>query len=141
MSFPYGTLIVNLTGCFVLGVGRPAGVVGTWSPELRAAIAVGFLGGFTTYSSFNQETLDAVRERRGRRRRRLNVAMTLAGGLAAGSLRPCSLARLGSVVRLFDRDELGLARPAGDPALLAAYRRFLRSEVLQLDRLGRVSAD
>lgn len=84
-SFPYGTLIVNLTGCFALGVVAQVATSTSWNQELRAAVAIGFLGGFTTYSSFNQETLTllssgaigvAI----------LNVASTLIGGLAAGWL-------------------------------------------------------
>ena len=84
-TFPHGTIIVNLVGCFALGAVVQLAVSASWSPELRAAIAIGFLGGFTTYSSFNQETLamlgsgavgPAV----------TNIAITLLGGLAAGSL-------------------------------------------------------
>ena len=56
-SFPYGTLIVNMAGCFLLGAVVQLSSSGSWAPELRAAIAAGFVGGFTTYSSFNQETI------------------------------------------------------------------------------------
>jgi CrcB protein len=84
-SLPYGTVIVNLVGCFALGLVVQLSSAGTWSPELRTAIAVGFLGGFTTYSSFNQETLTMLSSgavgAAG-----LNVALTFAGGLAAGAL-------------------------------------------------------
>jgi CrcB protein len=91
-SFPYGTLIVNLVGCFVLGAVVQLSASGSWNPDLRAAIAAGFLGGFTTYSSFNQETIALVSSGAtgvgG-----LYVALTIAGGLAAGSL-GLALARL-----------------------------------------------
>jgi CrcB protein len=82
-QFPLGTAVVNLTGCFALGVVTQLSSAGALSPETRVAVTVGFLGGFTTYSSFNQDTLalfmsgatgEAV----------INVAITLAGGLAAG---------------------------------------------------------
>ncbi len=54
--FPYGTLIVNATGCFAMGVlSELAALAWSPSPELRALILVGVLGGFTTFSSF---TLD-----------------------------------------------------------------------------------
>jgi fluoride exporter len=85
VAFPYGTLIVNLAGCFALGLVVQLAIAGEWHGDVRTALAAGFLGGFTTYSSFNQETLTlfasgatgaAV----------LNVAITLAGGLAAGAL-------------------------------------------------------
>ena len=84
-AFPYGTLIVNLAGCFALGAVVQLASATSWTPELRAALTVGFLGGFTTYSSFNHETLalamsGAVGEAV------LNVVVTIAGGLVAGSL-------------------------------------------------------
>ncbi|AWK90011.1 fluoride efflux transporter CrcB [Azospirillum thermophilum] len=55
-QFPYGTLAVNALGCFAMGVlAELAALVWSPSPELRALLMVGVLGGFTTFSSF---TLD-----------------------------------------------------------------------------------
>nr|WP_245593535.1 fluoride efflux transporter CrcB [Azospirillum halopraeferens] len=52
-GFPYGTLTVNVAGCFVMGVlAELAALVWSPSPELRALVMVGVLGGFTTFSSF-----------------------------------------------------------------------------------------
>ena len=84
-SLPYGTLIVNLTGCFALGVVAQVATSNAWNPELRAAIAIGFLGGFTTYSSFNQETI-ALLTNGAIGTALVNVAVTLLGGFAAGLL-------------------------------------------------------
>jgi len=84
-SFPYGTAIVNLVGCFLLGAVVQLSSSGSWTPELRTAIAAGFLGGFTTYSSFNQETL-AMLTGGAPGTAGVYVAVTLLGGLAAGSL-------------------------------------------------------
>ncbi len=84
-AFPYGTLIVNLAGCFALGMVAQLATSTSWNPELRAAIAIGFIGGFTTYSSFNQETLTLLAAGSAGPAL-LNVAVTLAGGLAAGFL-------------------------------------------------------
>ena len=84
-AFPYGTMIVNLVGCFALGVVAQLAATGVISPELRIAIAVGFLGGFTTYSSFNQDTI-ALFSSGAVGAAALNFAITLAGGLAAGAL-------------------------------------------------------
>jgi len=84
-AFPYGTLIVNLAGCFALGVVAHIATAGAWSPQLRGAVAIGFLGGFTTYSSFNQETLTMI-GRGATGAALLNVAVTLIAGLAAGWL-------------------------------------------------------
>lgn len=84
-SFPYGTLIVNLAGCFALGVVFQLASAGSLSPEMRTAIAAGFLGGFTTYSSFNQETI-ALFSSGAVGAAGVNIAITIAGGLAAGAL-------------------------------------------------------
>jgi CrcB protein len=55
--FPYGTLLVNLTGCFFLGlIAQFTMNRMVISPDWRIAIAVGFFGGYTTFSSFGWET-------------------------------------------------------------------------------------
>ena len=55
--FPYGTLLINLTGCFLLGlIGQLTLNRILISSDLRIAIAVGFFGGYTTFSSFGWET-------------------------------------------------------------------------------------
>ncbi len=60
-TLPFGTLIVNVVGSFAMGlVAQWAAQSGTFSPEKRAFVATGLLGGFTTYSSFNQETIEFV---------------------------------------------------------------------------------
>lgn len=56
-TFPYGTLLVNLLGCFLIAaIVQVALNVATFSPTLRLALTTGLLGGFTTYSSFAYET-------------------------------------------------------------------------------------
>src|SRR5882762_9285775 len=56
-AFPYGTLLVNLSGCFLLGlIGQLTMNRILISPDMRMAVAVGFFGGFTTFSSFGWET-------------------------------------------------------------------------------------
>jgi CrcB protein len=56
-SFPYGTLAINLTGCFLLALTYQLTVNRmVISPDLRLAIGVGFFGGYTTFSSFGWET-------------------------------------------------------------------------------------
>ena len=56
-TFPHGTLIVNLTGCFFLGlIGQFTLNRMVISPDWRMAIAIGFFGGYTTFSSFGWET-------------------------------------------------------------------------------------
>ncbi len=57
-SFPFGTLTVNVVGSFLLGVIMELGLgYGAISPDLRVILATGVMGGFTTYSSFNFETV------------------------------------------------------------------------------------
>ncbi len=57
-NFPYGTLLVNVLGSFLLGLLLTFGIRGTYlTPEIRLGIAVGFMGGFTTFSTFSYETL------------------------------------------------------------------------------------
>ena len=84
-AFPVGTLIVNLAGSFLLGFLVPFALSGSISAELRAALGAGFLGGFTTYSSFNQETL-VLMTSGATGAAALNVAITVVGGLTAGSI-------------------------------------------------------
>lgn len=56
-AFPYGTLVINLSGCFLLGlIGQLTLNRMVISPDWRVAIAVGFFGGYTTFSSFGWET-------------------------------------------------------------------------------------
>ncbi len=61
--FPYGTLAVNVIGCLIIGFFLTLGYEKfSWSPELRVFIAVGILGGFTTFSTFSFETVSLLRE-------------------------------------------------------------------------------
>ncbi len=56
-TFPFGTLLINLSGCFLLGlIGQFTLNRLVISPDWRVAIAVGFFGGYTTFSSFGWET-------------------------------------------------------------------------------------
>jgi CrcB protein len=56
-AFPYATLAVNLAGSFAIALVLELSIrIAGFPPNLRLALATGFLGGFTTYSSFNYET-------------------------------------------------------------------------------------
>jgi fluoride exporter len=62
-GFPYGTLAVNVLGSFLLGLLMEGSLRSTLiSPEVRMGIAIGFLGGFTTFSTFSYETLRLLEE-------------------------------------------------------------------------------
>ena len=57
-QFPYGTMIVNLVGAFVIGFVNQVGVEALLIPEeLRIFITTGMMGGLTTYSTFSYETV------------------------------------------------------------------------------------
>lgn len=56
-GFPYGTLVVNLLGCLAMGFLARWVEVGIASAHLRLLLGLGFLGGFTTFSSFSYEAL------------------------------------------------------------------------------------
>jgi CrcB protein len=57
VAFPYGTLIVNVAGCFLMALVMQASLsMVAFPPNLRLALTTGFMGGLTTYSSFNYET-------------------------------------------------------------------------------------
>ena len=61
--FPLGTLIVNVTGCFLIGILLPLLTErGEPRPNLRLFLVVGVLGGYTTFSSFAWESFQAVDE-------------------------------------------------------------------------------
>jgi fluoride exporter len=63
-SFPYATLIVNLTGSFALGLLTSLVLerVLPISPEVRLLIATGFLGSYTTFSTYELDTINLVQE-------------------------------------------------------------------------------
>ncbi|WIW71222.1 fluoride efflux transporter CrcB [Anaerosinus gibii] len=58
ITFPYGTLIVNLLGCFIIGLFTAVAFDHfNFSPQIRLFVLAGFLGGLTTFSSFCYETI------------------------------------------------------------------------------------
>jgi CrcB protein len=83
-GFPWGTLTVNLLGSFLISAVMYLGLeVGTIGPDVRIFLAVGVLGGFTTYSSFNHETL-ALAQRGQWGLASAYVAATVLGAWVAG---------------------------------------------------------
>ena len=62
-TFPYGTLAVNVIGCFVIGaVSYLSESHGAFTADARAFLVVGVLGGFTTFSAFGNETINLLRD-------------------------------------------------------------------------------
>lgn len=61
--FPYGTFVINVTGSFLIGLVFAVLTARTqWSPNWRYLILIGFIGGYTTFSSFEFETLRTVQD-------------------------------------------------------------------------------
>ena len=86
ITFPLGTLVVNVTGC--LAIGLAAGlfeVRQAFGPEARLFLMIGVLGGYTTFSSFAYETLALARDAE-LLRAFANVALQTVLGLAAAWL-------------------------------------------------------
>ena len=61
-TFPYGTLAVNIIGCFLIGLVYELSERGNINVEWRLFLATGILGGFTTFSSFSNETVSMLRD-------------------------------------------------------------------------------
>jgi fluoride exporter len=64
-TFPWGTLVINVTGSFVIGLfATSTGTEGRWlvSPSFRTFFMIGICGGYTTFSSFSLQTLNLANE-------------------------------------------------------------------------------
>lgn len=61
-AFPFGTLGVNVLGCFAIGLVFALGEKTNMSPEMRMFLATGICGGFTTFSAFSNETFSLMRD-------------------------------------------------------------------------------
>ena len=85
-AFPYATLIVNLVGSFLIALIWELSLkAGMFSDNMRLALTTGFMGGLTTYSSFNYETT-AMANKGEVGRALLYVGATLIGCMLAGLL-------------------------------------------------------
>ena len=63
-AFPWSTLSINVVGSLLLGALLAGAGVGRWSPNVTTVVGVGFLGAFTTFSTFTYETDELLRENR-----------------------------------------------------------------------------
>ncbi|MFN2462058.1 MAG: CrcB family protein, partial [Candidatus Velthaea sp.] len=92
LPWPWTTFAINVAGSFLIGLVAGLAVTGALGigPSARVVLAVGVLGGFTTFSSFSRELLEALAA--GRAARTLN-RYTATRGASTTRLRPAFLAR------------------------------------------------
>jgi CrcB protein len=86
-TFPWGTLIVNVVGCFLIAGVAHASIVKTSgiSDLMRLTLMTGFMGGLTTYSAFNLETTTLLRDG-SYGLAATNLSVTVVGCFVAGML-------------------------------------------------------
>ena len=84
-SFPWATLAINLTGSFILGVLLTASIQRGWPENIVIPLSVGFLGAYTTFSTFSYETFTL-----GRADRFLSAALYVAVSVTGGILAACA---------------------------------------------------
>ncbi|MFG2968277.1 MULTISPECIES: fluoride efflux transporter CrcB [unclassified Streptomyces] len=80
--FPWGTFVVNVTGCLILGLLAGAASAGTAGPHLQLLLGTGLCGALTTYSTFSYETLRLTETGAGLYAA-ANVVASLVSGLGA----------------------------------------------------------
>lgn len=79
-GFPYGTLVVNVAGCLIIGVVYGLSERFNWlTPEWRIFLTTGICGGFTTFSTFSYESVALIRDYE-----LLYAAMNIAGSVIIG---------------------------------------------------------
>jgi fluoride exporter len=83
-AFPWGTLIINVSGAFILGFLVGMGAHHGLSKPTLAVLGTGFCGAYTTFSTFSVETVRLMEER-AYGKAALNVGVSLAAGLLAGA--------------------------------------------------------
>ncbi|MFJ8492858.1 fluoride efflux transporter CrcB [Streptomyces sp. NPDC094038] len=80
--FPWGTFVVNVTGCLILGLLTGAATAGAAGPHLQLLLGTGLCGALTTYSTFSYETLRLTETGAGLYAA-ANVVASLVAGLGA----------------------------------------------------------
>lgn len=81
-SFPWSTLAINITGSFLLGFVLAYGIERGWSETTTVPLAIGFLGAYTTFSTFSYETFTLARTDRAALAA-IYVAVSVVGGVLA----------------------------------------------------------
>ncbi|WP_025159311.1 fluoride efflux transporter CrcB [Leifsonia aquatica] len=85
IAYPLGTTVINISGSFLLGLVTGLATAGLLPPDWRAVIGIGFIGGYTTFSTASFETVRLAQEGR-YRAATVNAFGMLAGALLAAGL-------------------------------------------------------
>jgi CrcB protein len=95
--FPWGTLVVNLSGSYLIGVFIELFDTAVFPPAWRSLITIGFLGAYTTFSTYTLETVNLIRDGE----LRLATVNVLAGNIAGIFLVFLGISSARFVLRLF----------------------------------------
>src|SRR5260370_33628509 len=85
-SFPYGTFVINVSGSFVLGLFGTLSIRCAWDDYWRLLIAIGFVGAYTTFSTFEYETIQLIAEGARYKAAIINLAGSVVVGFFAAYL-------------------------------------------------------
>lgn len=85
-GFPYGTFVINISGSFILGVFATLSLTLGWNEHWRLLVAMGILGAYTTFSTFEYETLQLIVQGGRYRAAALNLVGSVLAGLLAAYL-------------------------------------------------------
>ncbi len=85
-GFPYGTILINVTGSFILGLFATLSLRYLWSDSWRLLVAIGFVGAYTTFSTFEYESLRLVEQGGQYRAAAVNLFGSVVAGFAAAYL-------------------------------------------------------
>lgn len=93
VAFPYGTLLINITASFIIGFFLTFAQERAFNPNWRLFIAVGFVGGYSTFSTFEYESIRLLQDGE-----MLFGAIYLVGSVAAGAIAAITGITLGSLI-------------------------------------------
>lgn len=85
-AFPYGTFVINVSGSFILGLFATLALRFAWGEPWRLLIAIGFVGAYTTFSTFEYETLRLIAEGNRYGAAAVNLLGSVIAGFAAAYL-------------------------------------------------------
>jgi CrcB protein len=135
-SFPLATFVINITGSFIIGffLTLVAGRISLGQP-LRLAIAVGFVGAYTTFSTFEYETARLVEERHVMLAL-LNIILSVVVGFIAVWGGIIAARKLDSAPAMDDTTYLRFERQAdtSDPAQMPGAARDIRDATIEVKR-------